>query len=165
MLTKFRNRLPDVGMLIAMILFILMLPTLLLATFIFKIFPSKTDIKFKEDYAAWLRKHEGEEFFCYTSRRNSVDEVEKHIIPILESSIHVVKLIGKETQTNLNDQFISYSLYNLKHVGFPNLMKVVDGKMYDYSLHSPFYGLLNQCKLTELPKLISNGLKTLRGDI
>ncbi len=165
MLTKLKNRLLDLGGVVVVFLFILLLPVLMVGWMLVGLFiPStRAAAKFKEDYDAWLSKHEGEEFFCYTSRNNSVEEIENHLIPTFNDSIHVVKLVGKEPHSNLEQKFISHSLYNLENVGFPNVMKIINGKMHDLSMHSPVYDAINQGRSAELPKLVLQTMIELRG--
>lgn len=165
MLTKFRNRLPDVGLVIALFLFILFIPVLLVGIILSGVFPSKEDARFKEDYSSWLSKHEGEEFFCYTSRTNSVTEVEKHIVPALDGSVHVIKLVGKQPQSHLEERFVAHSLYNLKNVGFPNVMKIVNGEMFDLSIHSSAYNIISQGEPAELPTLVRQAFAELKGAV
>lgn len=162
MLTKFRNRLPDVGVVIVVSIFLIVLPVMLVVTFLAGIFPSKAALKFKGDYASWLRAHEGEEFFCYTNRKNSVEEVERYMVPALEHSVHIIKLIGKNPQSDMDEQFLSHSLYNLENVGFPNVMKIVNGKMHDRSIHTPVYNAIGQGQPEELNKLVLKAFVELR---
>lgn len=154
MLTKFRNKLQDVGAAIAIPLFILLLPALLVGALFMVIFHSKKAAQFKQNYAKWLEEHEGEEFFCYTNRSNSVKQVEEHILPALDSTVHIIKLMGKKPQTNLDERFISHALYHLNNVGFPNVMKITNNKMCDISIHAETYNALNQGLPTTLADIM-----------
>jgi len=98
----------------------------------------------KREYADFLRTVEGREFFCYTSRRNSRDWVESNILPGLAREVEVIFLDGKIPKCSLPQRCVSHVLCNLENVGFPNVMKVVNGKILDLSLHHELYDTINQ---------------------
>jgi hypothetical protein len=52
--------------------------------------------QFELEYSEFLSKNEGMELFCYTNREKFENVIETKILPSLDESIHVVKLIGKE---------------------------------------------------------------------
>ncbi len=124
---------------------------------------TKAHQKFIEEYNEFLEGNEGLEIFCYTNRLKFCDAIEAQLIPTLNENIHVIKLIGKIPQTQLNESFISHALCNLKEVGFPNVMRVVDGKFIDLSLHKPIYDVINNNNINLLPSLVHEKLKRLRG--
>ncbi len=113
---------------------------------------------------SWLKDHEGEIFFCYTNRKNSIKEIEQYILPKLDSSIHIVFLEGKKPKSELDNRFVSHSLYRLENVGFPNVMRVVNGKMQDYSLHNPVYSAINQSRLSELGNITKQAINNLKSN-
>jgi hypothetical protein len=165
MFTKLRNRFPDTGVIIVIGIFILALPFMLVLAVLAGIFPSKRDAKFKADYALFLSQHEGEEFFCYTNRKNSVNDIENYILPELGDAIKVIKLEGKEPQTDLDHRFISHALYNLKYVGFPNIMKIVNAEMHDYSIHNQVYSAISQSCSEKLPEILRIGRLAMNSNI
>ena len=165
MFTKLRNYFPDTGVIIVIGIFILALPIMVILALVSAIFPSKADAKFKEEYALFLSQHEGDEFFCYTNRKNSVNEIEKYILPELDDSILIIKLVGKNPQTDLDQRFISYALHHLKNVGFPNIMKIANSKIHDYSLHNKTYSAISQGQAEQLPEIVQNGLLTMKSNI
>jgi hypothetical protein len=124
---------------------------------------AKAHQKFVEEYNEFLANNEGLEVFCYTNRLKFCDVIEAQLVPTLDKHIHVIKLIGKVPQTQLNERFISHALCKLKEVGFPNVMRVVDGRFVDLSLHKPVYDAINNKNNALLPSLVHEKLKKLRG--
>jgi len=161
--TKFRNKLPDVSGLAVGLLFIVLIPVLLISLLLQSLFPSREFERFKLDYLEFLKAHDGEVFFCYTNRKNSVDIVEKYILPELDKSINVIKLNNKIPHTKLNERYISYALSHLKNVGFPNVMKISNEEMLDHSMHNQVYNAINQGKLSKLIQITQGGLVRLKG--
>jgi len=164
MFNKFRNKIPEVGLVLAIILFVTLSPLLLvLGLFLGLMRSGKYDQQWEDkDYNAWLAKHEGDEFFCYTNRNKSVVEVEKYILPVIGDSVYVVKLVGKDPHTELDQEFVSHALNNLNNVGFPNVMKIIGGRMHDISIRKPTYNAINQGKSSCLPSLYLEALSTIR---
>lgn len=165
MFTKLRNRLPDTGVIIVIGVFIIALPLMLVLALVAGLFPSKRAAKFKSDYALFLSQHEGQEFFCYTNRKNSVNEVESYILPELDDSIKIIKLEGKEPHTDLDHRFISHALHNLKNVGFPNILKIVNAEMHDYSIHKQVYSAISQGNPEKLPDILRSGRLAMKASI
>lgn len=161
MFTKFRNRLPDIDVFIVGVMFILLLPLILIFVVFIKLFPSKVDKQFQVDYAEFLKKHDGYVFFCYTNRKVSVDAIEKNVLPNLDKAVHVIKLVNKSPQSKFDERFISNALNNLKNVGFPNVMKIVNNEIIDYSLHNQVYDAVNQKNELTLAQIIADGLRKL----
>jgi hypothetical protein len=123
---------------------------------------SKARRKFDSQYQEFLSENEGLEIFCYTNRLKFCSVIETELIPKLDENIHVIKLEGKEPKTSLDVRFISHALYNIKEVGFPNTMKIVNGTFIDYSLHKPVYDAINNNNLSILPTLVNEKLNKLR---
>lgn len=99
---------------------------------------------FKNDYRNFLSLMEGKQLFCYTSRSNCKDWVESELLPVLDKNIEVILLNGKTPISNFPSQYISHALHNIKNIGFPNVMKIVNGEVRDASLHNEFYDTINQ---------------------
>jgi hypothetical protein len=118
--------------------------------------------KFLEKYKEFLNKNEGQEFFCYTNRKDFVEVIEEQLIPKLDSRIKIIKLEGKDPITYLNREFISYTLNRLINIGFPNVMKITHGVVKDISLHNEIYNAINNKKFSDLQPLIEDALSSLR---
>ncbi|WP_426360128.1 hypothetical protein ACPUVO_07870 [Pseudocolwellia sp. HL-MZ19] len=123
---------------------------------------SKARKKFNIQYQEYLQNNEGLEVFCYTNRLKFCSIIETHLIPKIDKSVRIIKLEGKEPQTDLNKEFISYALHNIKEVGFPNIMKIVNGSLIDFSLHKTIYDCINNDNVEVIPKLINDKLNKLR---
>lgn len=118
--------------------------------------------RFLERYREFLNQNEGQEFFCYTNRKEFVEVIEQQLIPKLDSTIKIIKLEGKDPITDLDREFISYALNRLINIGFPNVMKISHGVIEDISLHNEIYNAINNKKFSELQPLVENALSTLR---
>ncbi len=118
--------------------------------------------KFNEGYLEFLSKNDGLEIFCYTNRERFCGAIESELIPKLGDHIHVVKLIGKEPQTELDKSYISFALYNLQEIGFPNVMKIINGRIIDLSLHKSIYDSINNNRVDTLPSLVNRKFDELR---
>lgn len=103
----------------------------------------------KRKYASFLSENEAAEFFCYTNRKNSSHYVNTRILPELDKNIHIILLNGKTPVSEFDEKYISQMLYNIEDVGFPNLMKIAKGKVFDISLHDELYNTINQDKPAE----------------
>ena len=116
----------------------------------------------KERFEAFLLSNNGIELFCYTNRKRFCEVIEEEIIPSLDKSINIVKLNGKEPQTELDKEMISYALYRIKNIGFPNVMKIVNGKLIDLSMHKEVYDCINNGKSENLAGIVSSKFKEIR---
>jgi|GEM_PF-2394704 len=122
---------------------------------------TKRQQKFNEKYLQFLRQHEGVALFCYTNRLAFCGAIESVIIPQLDKHVQIVKLIGKDPQTDLDKEYIAHMLFNLKEVGFPNVMRIVNGRVIDRSLHRLIYNSINNNTANKLPLLVNNALNAL----
>lgn len=118
--------------------------------------------RFLKRYREFLAAHEGEEFFCYTNRKEFVDVLEQQLIPKLGLKINIIKLEGKTPITDLNHEFVSYALYRLDNIVFPNVMKINNGVMMDISLHNEIYNAINNKKFSDIQALVEDALSELR---
>lgn len=118
----------------------------------------KSTKKFELEYSEFLIENEGMEVFCYTNREKFQTIIERDVLPNLAESVHIIKLEGKEPNTNLNKEFISYALNRLENIGFPCVMKVVNGQFLDISLHHEIYNSINNRKRKGLSKLVNDNL-------
>lgn len=158
MYTKFRNRLPNLDVFAAAAVFILLFPFILLVFVFVSIFGAGYDKKFLAEYKEFLNQNEGMKIFCYTNRKNSVHAIESNVLPSLDDSINIVKLVGKKPHTDLDERFVGYALYNLQNIGFPNVLQIRNGQMHDVSLHKKMYAALNENKVSELHSIVKEAI-------
>lgn len=118
--------------------------------------------RFLKRYREFLAAHEGEEFFCYTNRKEFVDVIEQQLIPMLDPKLNIIKMEGKTPITDLNHEFVSYAFYRLDNIGFPNVMKINNGVMMDISLHNEIYNAINNKKFSDIQVLVEGALSDLR---
>ncbi len=97
------------------------------------------NIKEKQEYQNFLVQNEGKKSFCYTSKKKSRTIIESIILPQLDPDIHIILLDGKKPVSAYPQSHISCVLYSIKHLGFPNIMKIENGKVLDISLKKEFY--------------------------
>ncbi len=161
MYTKFRNRLPNLDTFAALAVFLLLFPFILLVFIFVSIFGVGYDKKFLAEYKNFLNQNEGQKFFCYTNRKNSVKAIEENVLPLLDDSINIVKLVGKKPHTDLDERSIGYALYNLQNIGFPNVMQIINGEMHDVSLHKKMYAAVNENKESELHSIVKEAISGL----
>jgi hypothetical protein len=143
-------------------LFFIIIPVIVILVIIASNQSKRERNKFLERYQEFLNQNEGQEFFCYTNRKEFVDVIEQQLIPKLDSTIKIIKLEGKDPITDLNREFISYALNRLTNIGFPNVMKISHGVVEDISLHNEIYNAINTKKFGELQPLVENALLKLR---
>jgi len=123
---------------------------------------SQAQKRFDIEYSEFLSNNEGIELFCYTNREKFLYIIENDILPYLDESINIIKLVGKEPVTSLDVKFISQALYKIENIGFPNVMKVVNGELLDISLHCEIYNAINNGKSDELIELVYTKFEMLR---
>ena len=162
MLKQIRIRFPDVSIVIVFMAIAMLFPLILLLAPFFVISLNRQNKELKKEYEAFLLAHEGNEIFCYTNRKNSVKQIEEHILPRLPKGTHIVKLEGKMVCTNLNKNCISFMLYQLKEVGFPNVMKISNGSVIDLSLKKKVYSAISQNDVSSLSDIVIAGLNRIR---
>ena len=56
----------------------------------------------------------------------------------------MVLLEGKKPITDIDGRFVSEVLYRIKGIGFPNLVKIENSKIYDVSIKKELYKAHNQ---------------------
>ncbi len=117
---------------------------ILIVQLIIGLFNNKT---FNKGYLMYLQSIEGTMFFCYNNRKTSIHFIEQEIIPKLSPEIKIIFVNGRKLQTEYNTGYLSHALYQIKRtVGFPYLLKVVDGKMADYSINKELFDIINKRK-------------------
>ncbi|WP_444915801.1 hypothetical protein [Microbulbifer sp. TRSA007] len=162
MFKKIRVRFPDISVFLVFLVLIALLPIVLLATPFFLISARRQEKALEEEYKKFLLAHEGSEIFCYTNRGNSVNLIGEFVLPQLPKGTHIVKLEGKKVCTNLNENYISFMLYQLNEVGFPNVIKISNGSIVDLSLKKKVYSAINQSKVETLSGIVISGLNHVR---
>lgn len=146
------------GITFGIIIFIALIPILLIVM-PFLTFENR---KFDKEYQEFLNNNNGKKFFCYTSRKYVCDFVENRILPLMDNDINVIFLNGKIPKSNFPERFISRMLIRIDNIGFPNIMKIVDGKVIDISLKREFYRELNKdAEVSKITNLIDLGFKTI----
>lgn len=119
-----------------LILIILCIPFIL----IYSHFSNK---HFEREYKLYLERMNGACFFCYNSRKSSVEFARDVIAPALEPTIQVVFVDGKDVRFGDDSQFISKMLYSIQErKGFPYLLKIKDGQIIDTSVNNQFYSIM-----------------------
>ncbi|WP_140464344.1 hypothetical protein [Hymenobacter nivis] len=99
--------------------------------------------QFKKDYKLFLERMNGTCFFCYNSRKSSIEFAREVIVPGLDPSVHVVFVDGRKVKYGADSQYISTMLYSIKErKGFPYLLKIQDAQVIDTSINNQFYSVM-----------------------
>lgn len=110
----------------------------------FLIYSYFSDKQFHTRYNLFLEQMNGALFFCYNSRKSSVDFARESIIPELDPAVQVVFVDGREVILVENREYVSRMLGSIKErKGFPYLLKVEDGQVLALSVNNQFYNILN----------------------
>lgn len=99
-----------------------------------------SEYRFKLKFKKYLLTIDGTKFFCYNNKVNSHSYIKENIIPVLPAHVELIYLNGRKPISKFEEKYISYALHTIKdRKGFPYLMKVSDGKIYDKSINNEFY--------------------------
>lgn len=102
-----------------------------------------SDKAFEKEYKLYLERMNGACFFCYNSRKSSVEFAKNIIAPALEPGIQVVFVDGKDVESDNDSKYISKMLYGIQErKGFPYLLKIEDGQVLDMSVNNQFYSTM-----------------------
>jgi hypothetical protein len=102
-----------------------------------------SDKAFEKAYKRYLERMNGACFFCYNSRKSSVEFARDIIAPALEPNIKVVFVYGRDVQSDDDSKYISKMLYSIQErKGFPYLLKINDRQVLDMSVNNQFYSVL-----------------------
>ena len=102
-----------------------------------------SDKAFEKEYKLYLERMNGTCFFCYNSRRSSIDFAKNIIVPALRPNIQVVFVDGKDVESGNGSKYISKMLYSIQErKGFPYLLKIKDGQVLNMSVNNQFYSIL-----------------------
>ncbi|HEX8326193.1 MAG TPA: hypothetical protein VF629_01545 [Hymenobacter sp.] len=109
----------------------------------FLIYSHFSNKQFEKNYKLFLERMNGTCFFCYNSRKSSVEFAREVIVPELDSSVVVVFVDGKKVDFGTDSQYVSKMLYSVKErKGFPYLLKVEDAQVIDTSVNNQFYSIM-----------------------
>ncbi|MDO7852550.1 hypothetical protein [Hymenobacter convexus] len=101
------------------------------------------DKQFEKEYTSFLARMNGACFFCYNSRKSSVEFARDVIVPELGPAVHVVFVNGKRVDFGDDSKFISTMLYRIEaRKGFPYLLKIEGRKVHDLSVNNQFYSIM-----------------------
>jgi len=121
-----------------------------------------SNIKENKAYQNFLQLNDGKKFFCYTSKKKSRTIIETIILPQLDPDISIILLDGKKPVSDLPLTHISRMLYNINNLGFPNLMKITNGRVLDISLKKELYKeLILDSSLPKFQELLKAKIKEL----
>jgi len=102
-----------------------------------------SDKIFEREYKLYLERMNGACFFCYNSRKSSVEFARDIIAPALEPNIQIVFVDGKDVESGNDSKYISKMLYSIQErKGFPYLLKIKDGQILDMSVNNQFYSVM-----------------------
>ena len=102
-----------------------------------------SDKAFEKEYKLYLERMNGACFFCYNSRKSSVEFAKNVVVPALEPDIQIVFVDGKDVKSDNDSKYISKMLYSIQErKGFPYLLKIKDGQVLDMSVNNQFYSIL-----------------------
>jgi hypothetical protein len=105
------------------------------------------NLTFSKEYNEYLSEIDEIIFFCYNDRADSKVFIEKHILPILASDVKVIFLNGRQVESNYQKPFVSRIIYSIKDKkGFPYLIRVSKGQIFDCSLNNDLFNIMNQNK-------------------
>ncbi|EMN43972.1 hypothetical protein [Leptospira weilii] len=121
---------------------VLTFPFLILGLFLILKIDFYKNKKLENEYENFLLENEGQKFFCYTSRESSEPQIRKELIPLL-GDVNILYLKGRDPKSGFPSVWISRMLYRLKNVGFPNVMVIRKGTVFDVSLKKETYELIN----------------------
>ncbi|GAB3726846.1 hypothetical protein GCM10027594_08660 [Hymenobacter agri] len=122
--------------LLCIVLLIPIIPFFLLYAYI-------SDKQFEKSYKQFLARMNGACFFCYNSRKSSVEFARDVIAPELAPSVHIVFVDGKKVEFGADSKYISKMLYSIKErKGFPYLLKIEGGELHDLSVNNQFYSIM-----------------------
>ena len=102
-----------------------------------------SDKQFQKRYHQFLERMNGACFFCYNSRKSSIEFARDVIVPELSTSIHIVFVDGNKVVAASESEYISKMLGSItERKGFPYLLKIENGKVLDLSVNNQFYSIM-----------------------
>jgi uncharacterized membrane protein YbaN (DUF454 family) len=102
-----------------------------------------SDKAFEKEYRLYLNRMNEACFFCYNSRKSSVEFARDIIIPALEPNIKVIFVDGRNVKSGDDSKYISRMLYSIQErKGFPYLLKIKDGQILNMSVNNQFYSIM-----------------------
>lgn len=124
---------------------------ILIFVFIGEVFKYPARARQNNMYKEFLEGLEGEQFFCYNNRRATKAFIENEVLPLLDPRIKIIYLNGKMPVSEYELLGVKTMLYDIEdRKGFPYLLKVKNGKVYDESINNTTYIALQNPKQMEL---------------
>lgn len=149
MKSKFINKITDilVWLPIVVLVVIFFVPVILIyiITYPFSWIVQK---RFNKRYNEFLLSLESKNFFCYNNKRSSFNYINEEVLPYLPKSVDVLFLKDRIVYSDRYEpKFTSQMFYDFKNYkGFPQLVKIRDGVVYDCSINNELFNSLNQGK-------------------
>ena len=88
----------------------IVLLVVILALPFFFVYSYFSDKQFEKNYKLFLERMNGACFFCYNSRKSSVEFTREVIVPEIDSSVHVVFVDGKKVDFGTDSPYVSKML-------------------------------------------------------
>jgi hypothetical protein len=102
-----------------------------------------SDKQFQKRYHHFLARMDGACFFCYNSRKSSVEYARDVIVPALAPSIHVVFVDGNKVIGGAESDCMLKMLGSItERKSFPYLLKIENGQVLDLSVNNQFYSIM-----------------------
>ncbi len=101
------------------------------------------NIKFQKNYRLYLKNMNGACFFCYNSRKSSVQFAREIIVSKIDSTVRVIFVDGWKIDCGPDSKYISKMLGDIKEKkGFPYLLKIIDEQVAYSSVNNQFYSIM-----------------------
>ena len=102
-----------------------------------------SDKQSEKEYNRFLERMNGACFFCYNSRKSSVEFARDVIVPELAASVRVVYVDGSKVVAGTESGYISKMLYRItERKGFPYLLKINNKQILELSVNNQFYSIM-----------------------
>lgn len=108
--------------------------------------------KLIKEFREILKKHDGQNFFCYNDRKESNIFIEDEVLPYLDKNISIIYLDkNRHLHSKEDKSFVSSALFSIKNKdNFPHLLKIRDGKIIDKSINNTFFNVFNKAQEKEV---------------
>ncbi len=109
----------------------------------FLVYSHFSDKAFQKRYNLFLERMDGSRFFCYNSRKSSVEFAKEFVVPELAPSVHIVFVDGQKVDCGADGEYISRMLYSIKErKGFPYLLIIENKEVLELSVNNQFYSVM-----------------------
>lgn len=131
------------GGIIAIVFFIVLIPIII----IFLPFGIYQSNQLEKRFQAFLKEHNGQNYFIYNNGRKSQNFIEENALPKIPTAVNILYLKKKELQVKKNKEFFSMMVYRIKNYKrFPHLIKIRNGEIIDISINQELFAWKNQGK-------------------